>query len=171
MARLDADSCGLCVMRGRTRQKTVPDQLTYTVGAVVQEQPLINSMGVGAPRPGPSPTPNAKPKYRVKVPSGGFLNMRQGPGISFPVVQRFCSGGSKQAKTAPTILSKERTLQLPLLSWIVQFADERHSRQKRDVRRELLMIRHLVVSRQISDAFRRTPGERRSVRTARHHRD
>ncbi len=29
-----------------TMQKTVPDQIVYTVGAVVEEQPLINSMGV-----------------------------------------------------------------------------------------------------------------------------
>jgi molecular chaperone DnaK len=28
------------------RQKTVPDHLIYTIGAVVEEQPLINSMGV-----------------------------------------------------------------------------------------------------------------------------
>src|SRR5207249_6219760 len=30
-----------------TKQKTVPDHHVYTVGAVVEEQPLINSMGVG----------------------------------------------------------------------------------------------------------------------------
>jgi molecular chaperone DnaK len=29
-----------------TKQKTLPDHLIYTVGAVVEEQPLINSMGV-----------------------------------------------------------------------------------------------------------------------------
>ncbi|HSI86336.1 MAG: Hsp70 family protein [Candidatus Methylacidiphilales bacterium] len=29
-----------------SRQKTVPDHLVYTIGAVVEEQPLINSMGV-----------------------------------------------------------------------------------------------------------------------------
>lgn len=29
-----------------TRQKTVPDSLIYTVGAVIEEQPLINSMGI-----------------------------------------------------------------------------------------------------------------------------
>ena len=29
-----------------TKQKTTPDTLTYTIGAVVEEQPLINSMGI-----------------------------------------------------------------------------------------------------------------------------
>jgi molecular chaperone DnaK len=29
-----------------TRQKAVPDEMVYTVGAVVEEQPLINSMGI-----------------------------------------------------------------------------------------------------------------------------
>jgi molecular chaperone DnaK len=32
--------------RSGTRQKTVPDHLIYTVGAVVEEQCLTNSMGV-----------------------------------------------------------------------------------------------------------------------------
>lgn len=32
--------------RAGTRQKCVPDHMIYTVGAVIEEQPLINSMGV-----------------------------------------------------------------------------------------------------------------------------
>ena len=35
----------LCDPTGR-RQKVTPDMLTYTIGAVVEEQPLINSMGI-----------------------------------------------------------------------------------------------------------------------------
>ena len=64
----------------------------------------LRSSATESPRPGPSPTPNASPtesprpgpsptpKYCVELPSGGFLNMRQGPGISFPVVQRLQNG-------------------------------------------------------------------------------
>ena len=53
--------------------------------------PTPNASPTESPRPGPSSTPNAKrDKHRVKVP--GFLNMRQGPGISFPVVQRLQNG-------------------------------------------------------------------------------
>ena len=63
-----------------------------------------NASPTESPRPGPSPTPSASPtesprpgpsptpKYRVKVPGGGFLNMRQGAGISFPIVQRLQHG-------------------------------------------------------------------------------
>ena len=64
--------------------------------------PTPNASPTQSPRPSPSPTPNASPTqsprpspsptYRVELPSGGFLNMRQGPGISFPVVQRLQHG-------------------------------------------------------------------------------
>ena len=98
LVRLDADSCRL-VMRGKTRQRTVLDQLTYTVGAVVQEQPLINSMGVGAPRPGPSPTPNAKPKYRVKVRAAVSSICAKVPGSAFPSFRgSVLEGRSKQRR-------------------------------------------------------------------------
>ena len=54
------------------------------------------SSATESPRPGPSPTPNLVngklDKYRVQVPSGGLVNMRQGPAVSFPVIQRLKDG-------------------------------------------------------------------------------
>lgn len=75
------------------KQRTVPDQTVYTVGAVVEEQPLINSMGVALAN-------NEVARFFTK--GAGLPQKKKHPDI-FRTVNAIKAGGDEMAIPIPVV--------------------------------------------------------------------